>query len=146
MFTGMITDTMLPCGLHLILAHHRYLWKFNLINNKRDQEHLIPDGLRSISCGYLAYQYESYFKSKGKQYDGSATLKMIGNDCKLIELNIKKFLSVFIKSKNGENWNSKSFLKMRQVYTLYELFADLTKDIRSTKADSKRTLTFSSRA
>ena len=145
MFTGLVIETMAPCGLHCILAHHRYLWKymFHLIN-KRGQENLIPDGLRAISCDYLAYQYESYFKSKGKQYDGSSTLRMIGNDCKLIELNIKKFLSVFIKA--GENWSSMSFQKMRQVNTLYKLFSDLTRDIRATVADDERAHTFSSRA
>ena len=147
MFTGFVIDTMGPCGLHLILALHRYLWKYMFsVIDKRKQEKLIPDALRAISCGYLAYQYDSYFKCKGKQYDGSTSLKMIGNDCKLIEINIKKFLTVFIQKDKQEEWQSKSFEKLRQVHTLYELFSDLAKDIRSTKANSERAATFSSRA
>ena len=100
MFTGLIVEIMCPCGLHCILAHHRYLWKYMFsVIDKRKQEKLIPEALRTISCGYLACQYESYFKSKGKQYDGSATLKMIGNDCQLIEIDIRKFITLFLQNR-----------------------------------------------
>ncbi|KAK3701240.1 hypothetical protein QZH41_003202 [Actinostola sp. cb2023] len=60
------------------------------IVSKRGQESAIPAALRSIRCGYLAYQIESYQKSKNMYYDGSVTLKMTGNDCKLLERNCKK--------------------------------------------------------
>lgn len=54
---------MPPCGLHLILAHHRYLYKFMYdVINKRNMDERIPEALRKIGCGYLAYQIEQYFK------------------------------------------------------------------------------------
>ncbi len=28
LFSGMIIDFLSPCGLHLILANHHYLWRF----------------------------------------------------------------------------------------------------------------------
>ena len=59
---------------------------------------------------------------------------MIGNDCKLIELNSRKFLT----TEMDENWKSKSFQKMNQVCTLYDLFTDLTKDIRSMVFNTER--------
>ena len=147
MFTAFVIETMVPCGLHCILAHHRYLWKFmyDLID-KRGQTNLIPIALRAISCGYLAYQYESYLKCKGKQYDGSSTLKMIGNDCKLIEQNIQKFLVVFLKLDVNETWESKSFEKMRQINTLYQMFKDLAQDIRNVHGDKQRAESFGYRA
>ena len=114
--------------------------------NKRNQENLIPEALRAIGCTYLAYQSESYFKCKGKNYDGSSSLKMIGNDCKLIELNMKKFLTTFIKADSKEIWNSKSFEKLRQVNKLYRLFGDLARDIRSTTANKEWAASFSTRA
>ena len=57
------STTMMPCALHLILAIHRYMWKFvtDVIIN-REQEDLIPDALISIKCNYFAYQYTSYLK------------------------------------------------------------------------------------
>ena len=64
---------IVPCGLHLILAHHRYLWKFMFdILVDRKQQDLIPNALRLIDCHYLAFQIQTYherlvlftFKSK----------------------------------------------------------------------------------
>ena len=54
LFKGFITEFMPPCGLHIILAHHRSLYKFmyDVINN-RGQDHMIPEALRTIDCGYL---------------------------------------------------------------------------------------------
>lgn len=135
------------CITLCILAHRRYLWKYLFdVVNKRNQENLIPEALRAIGCTYLAYQYESYFKCKGKHYDGSSSLKMIGNDCKLIELNMEKFLTTFIKANSKETWNSKYFEKLRQVNKLYGLFGDLARDIRSTTANKERAASFSTRA
>lgn len=67
--------------------------------------------------------YHSLF-SKKKHYDGSETLKMIGNDCKILENNIDTFLDVFVKER-GDDWNSSKSLKLRQVLKLYQLFKDL---------------------
>ena len=49
----------------MILANHRYLWKFlyDLVN-KRKMDHLIPVALRKIGCGYLAYQLDQYYIQK----------------------------------------------------------------------------------
>ena len=54
---------MPPCGLHLILAHHRYLWKFLYdVINKRQQDDMLSVSLKKIGCGYLGFQLEQYFK------------------------------------------------------------------------------------
>eukprot|EP00111_Clytia_hemisphaerica_P005038 TCONS_00014490-protein len=54
---------LVPCGLHMILAHHRYLWNFlfDIIQDRKQQD-LLPKALRSINCHFLALQIESYFK------------------------------------------------------------------------------------
>ena len=46
---------IVPCGLHLILAHHRYLWNymFDLITDRK-QEDKIPQAFRHIGCHFLA--------------------------------------------------------------------------------------------
>ena len=63
--------------------------------------------------------------SKDKRYDGSDTLKMIGNDCHLFEDNIEKFLVCFVK--DNEEWSSLSCLKLRQVCCIYKAFGDLAR-------------------
>ena len=65
-----------------------------------------------------------FYCSKKKHYDGSETLKMIGNDCKLTECNIDTFLDEFVKERN-DLWNSEKSLKLRQVLSLYKSFGDL---------------------
>ena len=63
LFDATILEFIPPCGLHLILAHHRYMWKFlHSIITKRSQEELFPVALRKIGCTYLAFQLDSYFK------------------------------------------------------------------------------------
>ena len=63
MFDGLIIKLLPPCGLHLILANHRYIWKFlHSVISKRSQENLIPTALRKIGCSYLAFQLDCYFK------------------------------------------------------------------------------------
>ena len=47
---------------------------------------------------------------------------MIGNDCKRLELNIDKFLSCFVRKEKGETVNGESFLLLRHVSKLYNLF------------------------
>ena len=69
----------------------------------------------------------TYCYSKKKHYDGSDTLKMIGNDCKLIEENIDVFLDSFIQKEKGESWESPSAIKLKQILNLYKLFADLAR-------------------
>ena len=60
MFDGLEMMLLCPCGLHLILAHHRYMWSFMFdIIARRGQEHLMADGFRQIDCHYLALQIES---------------------------------------------------------------------------------------
>ncbi|XP_066917770.1 uncharacterized protein [Clytia hemisphaerica] len=146
LFEGVVIELIPPCGLHLILAHHRYLWKFmHDIISKRNQESLIPVALRKIGCTYIAFQIESYFKSKKKHYDGSEKLKMIGNDCKLLESNIDTFLNEFVEDK-GDDWNSPRSRKLLQVLRLYKRFADLAVDIRSLNGNEERIATFEKRA
>ena len=60
-FIGLLL--IVPCGLHLILARHRYLWNymFDLITDRK-QEDKIPQALPHIGCHFLALQVESYFK------------------------------------------------------------------------------------
>ena len=63
MFQSFITPLLAPCGLHMILANHRYLWKMTYdVINKRGQDELISAALKKIGAGYLAFQLESYFK------------------------------------------------------------------------------------
>jgi len=69
------------------------------------------------------------FFSKKKYYDGSSNLKMIGNDCKLLELNIDVFLDSFLNKDKGETWQSPTATKLRQVLSLYQLFSDLARCI-----------------
>ena len=54
---------IVPCGLHLILAHHRYMWSymFDIVLNRK-QENIVPIALQKIGCHFLALQIESYFK------------------------------------------------------------------------------------
>ena len=55
-----------------------YLWACqHLIIVKRDQIGNVKSAFQAIDCSYLALQYEFYFASKDKHYDGSKTLKMI---------------------------------------------------------------------
>jgi len=142
---GFITELMVPCGLHLILAHHRYLYRFlfDVINNRK-QNDLIAVALREIGCGYLAFSLEVYHSSKKKHYDGSETLRMCGNDCKQIESQCDTMLNKFVRS--HENWNGDSCLKLRQLLELYRNFADLARDTRSTTADIERANSFMNRA
>ena len=83
------------------------------------------------------------FLSKQKYYDGSSTLKMIGQDCKQFECNIEKFIQTFLKE--GEDYHSESFAKMRQIVKLYRLFRDLSQDIRATSVNLERIESFEDR-
>ena len=52
---------------------------------------------------------------------------MIGNDCRLMELNIDKFLSFFLRVDKGESINGDEFTKMRHVSILYNKFKDIAR-------------------
>ncbi|KXJ10640.1 hypothetical protein AC249_AIPGENE23931 [Exaiptasia diaphana] len=45
----------------------------------------------------------------------------------------------------SESWEDASFLKMRQLNSLYEKFADLARDIRDHRAQSERVYSFEAR-
>lgn len=64
--------------------------------------------------------------SKKKSYDGSDTLKMIGNDCKLMEQNIDSFLDVFVQDRE-QSWQSQKASSLRHVLKLYQLFTDIAR-------------------
>nr|XP_047125438.1 uncharacterized protein LOC124807535 [Hydra vulgaris] len=126
---GLIIDFMPQCGLHLILAQHRYLWKFLFdVVNKRSQENLLSEGLKKIGCSYLAFQLDCYFKSKKKHYDGTENLRMIGNDFKILEANIDTFLTVFVENQSV-SWQSQKSQKLRHILQLYNAWADLAQHI-----------------
>ena len=144
LFDSVELELLPPCGLHLILAHHRYLWEFlQSIIVKRNQQHLIPAAFKTIDCSYLSLQYSSYLESKSKNYDGNGKLKMIGEDCKKMEVHIDKFLSVFIP--DGETINSKSCEYIKHILGLYRMLQDIALDIRSTSYNSERVSTFQAR-
>ena len=144
LFKGLSIICMPPCSLHLILAIHRYLWAFqHLIIVQRDQIGNVKSAFQAIGCSYLALQYDSYFASKDKHYDGSKTLKMIGQDCKNMEALIDKFVINFLK--NGEDINSKSAESLRHIITLYRLFADIAIDLRETTYSESRCESFQDR-
>ena len=69
---------------------------------------------------------------------------MIGRDCKQLELNIEGFIATLLKE--GETIDSKSFEGFRRVITLYRLFRDLAKDIRSINFNQARCDSFKERA
>jgi len=86
------------CALHTILAIHRQMWKVvDHVVTSRNQCHLLTAALRSAGCDYMAFQVECYFASKNKVYDGSDTLRMTGEDCRMLEQNIDKFVQVCSK-------------------------------------------------
>ena len=147
LFDAIIIDFVAPCGLHLILANHRYLWQFMFdIISKRKQESLFTVALRKVGCFYLSFRLDCYIKSKKKHYDGSESLKMIGNDCKLLEENIDVFLDVFVTDR-GDSWESEKSQKIRHnILQLYKAFKDLAEDIRRVNGDEDRIKTFGSRA
>ena len=136
--------TMPVCGLHVNLAHHRYLWSYAFDVIKRlDKQHLISAAFITIGCNYLSLQFDAYFKSKNKYYDGSPTFKMIGSDCKQIEKNIDKFIMQFLDP--GKSINEKNNEVLRNVVQLYRAYNDLAGDIRSIDYNSVRLKSFQTR-
>ena len=101
----LLQKTIPPCSLHLILSVHRVFWKIiHSFTKLRQQEHLIIiPALRQMGCQYMVFQLESYFKTKGKLYDGSATLRLTGNDCRTLEENIQSFCQTFLDAPTVNN-------------------------------------------
>ena len=61
LFSAYVIELNPPCGLHLILAHHRYIWRFMYnVAKARNMQHLLAEGLRKIGCSYLGYQLDRY--------------------------------------------------------------------------------------
>ena len=144
LFDSVEIELLPPCGLHLILAHHRYLWEFlQSIIIRRNQQDLIPVAFKRIDCSYLSLKYSSFLESKKKHFDGNQKLKMIGDDCKKMEVQIDKFLSVFILE--GDTIESKSCEYLKHVLRLYKMFQDIALDIRSTTHNPERVSTFQER-
>ena len=62
LFSSYILELSPPCGLHLILAHHRYIWNFVAkIAAAKKKEAQLAEGLRKIGCTYMAYQLDRYY-------------------------------------------------------------------------------------
>ena len=145
LFPSVILETIPPCGLHLILAVHRLLWKCTVsLAKMKNQEERIAIALRKIGCKYLAYQMESYYKSKGKYYDGSDTLRMTGNDCKKFEEGVTLFIAAFTCSDDILGV-SRSTVKLAQLQKIAQLFHDIATDLRSTTTTSERVTSFKKR-
>ena len=95
LFSSFAAECNMACALHTILALHRQLWKYvDHVVSARKQSELLGPALRIAGCDYMAFQMDSYFSSKKKYYDGSAKLRMTGEDCRNLELNIRKFVQV----------------------------------------------------
>jgi len=99
LFSSLIQETVPPCSLHLILAIHRQFWKIiHSFAKSRKQEEVVVPALRKIGCNYMAFQMESYNMTKGKEYDGSANLRLTGNDCKRLEDSVDRFCEFFLRT------------------------------------------------
>lgn len=95
LFSSFAAECNVACSLHTILAIHRQMWKVvDHVISVRDQCSLLADALRAAGCDYMAYQVKSFYESKKKYYDGSETMKVTGEDCRLLEENIDKFVQV----------------------------------------------------
>ena len=81
------------------------------------------------SCHCKLLQENTYFLlssfSKKKLYDGSDSLKMVGNDCLILEKNADALLSHLL-GKN-ETFDSPSAIKLRGCLELYTRWADLAR-------------------
>ena len=133
---------MPPCALHLILSIHRCFWKIiHNFSKDREQEHIVAPALRRIGCHYMAFQMESYCKSKGKGYDGSNSLWFAGNGCKKLEKGIHKFCSLFIRDYPELNTPS-STPKIELFCQLVKLWQPVALELRSVKTASARVQCF----
>ena len=74
----------------------------------------------------MAFQMERYLKSKDKRYDGNGQIRMTGEDCRLLELNIGKFVQVLYHDKPLAHSRNKT---PQHVVSLYTKFHDLATDL-----------------
>ena len=133
----------LSCALHTILALHRQLWKYvDHVITTRNQAHLLAKGLQAARCQYMAFQVESYFRSLKKNYDGNEKIKMTGEDCRLLELNVRKFVEVFCA---GQPLSHPRNETLQHVVKLYTKFHDIAQDLRSTSGNIERARSFQAR-
>ena len=64
LFDGFELLLMPPCGLLIILAHHRYSWSALLAPIiRRNETDMIFETFKSIGCGYLSMQMETYYNN-----------------------------------------------------------------------------------
>ena len=131
---SLVQETVPPCALHLILAMHRQFWKIiHSFTKSRKQETLIVPALKKIGCFYMAFQMESYVKTKGKQYDGSTTLRLTGNDCKRLEDNIDRFIETFIHQSSASGGQARTKVELfRELVLLWRPIAHELRDHTTT--------------
>ena len=85
----------LACSLHDILAVHCQMWKaVDQIVICSNRSHQLSAALRAAGADYMGFQVGQYNNSKRKHYDGSEKIKMTGEDCRLLKMNIDKFVKV----------------------------------------------------
>ena len=84
---------------------------------------------RKISCICLAFQVESYFKSKNKLYDGSDTMKMTSVDCTLIEEKIEEVPKSYVRP--GQRWAGVECLGLHKLVDLSQVTRAITKELNS---------------
>ena len=87
-----------------------------------------------------------FYFSKNKYYDGSSTLKMIGQDCLQFESNIEKFVHVFFE-RGGSQLEIGALKKWdRSLHYILCFETWLTSDIRAVTVDMQRISSFLERA
>ena len=71
------------------------------------------------------FSEDMIFFSKKKLYDGSDTLKMIGNDCLTLESNASALLEHILN--DGETFDHAKSKDIRHCALIYKLFADVAR-------------------
>ena len=143
LLTCFAAECNVSCALHTILAIHRQLWKHvDHVCSARNQQQLLTAALRAAGCRYMAIQVESFFASKKKHYDCNDHIKMTGEDCRLLEANIGKFVEVLCRGKPLNHHENRG---LKNIVLLYDKFRDISKDLRSTSGNMARARTFQRR-
>jgi len=133
----------LSCSLHMTLAIHRQLWKHvDHVVSSRNQAELLSDALKTAGCSYMAFQMDKYILSKQKRYDGNEQIRMTGEDCRQLEMNIGKFVQVLCR---GKPLSDASNQGLQHIVSFYSKFHDIAQDLRSTSGNLQRAKSFRSR-
>ena len=74
----------------------------------------------------MAFLMESHLKSKGKRYDRNGQIHMTGEDCRLLEMSIGKFVQVLCHDKPLAHSRNKT---LQHVVSLCTKFHDLATDL-----------------